>query len=175
MMTRIALGFALALGIATVCSAVPSWPFTTTDALIDRAKDIVIAKILSNGPGLPDDLSIAEVNITTVIKGDRTPGKAAVATRLRDGLEPGKNYMLINLGGLVGHADFVAIQELGAVEVPPGFDLKNLDGQTAKNQALMVLKVRRIAVLQQLLRLEAEKNLLDKAVPEKMRSEAAGI
>ena len=71
-----------------LCQAVPITLFTDTDTFVQRAQDIVIAKCLGPVPAggqYDDGLYPVDVQVVSVLKGAKKPGKAKIATRVAIG------------------------------------------------------------------------------------------
>jgi hypothetical protein len=139
--------------------------FTDTDTFVQHAKDIVVAKCtgpVPNADGDDDGLYPVDVEIVSVLKGDKKPGRAKIATIYP--METGKTYLLTSLGGSAHGTDFLAIPELSVVELPPGFKLDVLKDKKIAEQVKAVFAARRQANEREQLWLEKEKRLLDKAV-----------
>jgi hypothetical protein len=160
------VSLAVVLLTALPCQAVPITLFTDTDTFVRRAQDIVIAKCLGpvpDGRNYDDGLYPVDVQVSSVLKGTRKPGKDKIATIYP--MEAGKTYLLTSLGGSAHGTDFLAIPELSVVELPPNFQIDGLQGKKVAEQVQLVLAARRQENerLQRLL--EVEKKLLDLAVP----------
>ncbi len=101
--------------------AIPIGLFTDTDAYIDRARDIVLAKCVSV-PEKPaafiDGLYPVEVEVLKTLKGDRNPGPLKIGTVYL--MKPGGSYLLANSGGSAFGSDFLALPELSVVPLPTG-------------------------------------------------------
>jgi hypothetical protein len=139
--------------------------FVDTPTFIERARDIVIAKCLApvpEGNKYHDGLYPVDVEILSIIKGNKKEGKAKVATIYP--MEAGKRYLLSSLGGSAFGTDFLAVPELSVVELPAGMDLNGLQRKTARARVLAAFTARRAEVERKLRELNEEKILLDKAV-----------
>src|SRR5262245_63181681 len=83
--------------------AVPIWPPMDTPTFVDKSKDILVVKCLNPdvlGGGKDDGLTLVEVEVIAVIKGDRKTGKTRVGT-IGQPMEAGKRYMMASLCGHV--------------------------------------------------------------------------
>ena len=147
------------------CRAVPITSFTDTGTFVQRAKDIVIAECLApalDGRQYEDGLCPVNVQIVSVLKGAKQPGKATIATIYP--MEVGKTYLLTSLGGSAHGTDSQAVPELSVVELPLSFQLDGLKKKKVTEQVWAVFAARRQENERQQRLLEEEKKLLDKAV-----------
>ena len=139
--------------------------FSDIDTYLKRGNDIVIATAISiptNAPAeLGDGLHLVEVNVLRALKGLQQPGKQIVATIYP--MTTGRIYLLYSIGGSAGGTDFLAVPELSVVEVPPNFDLKQLDGRPLREQIALLFSQRLAQVRRSLSEMEHEKQLLEKA------------
>ena len=155
------------LFVCVQCLSVKITLFMDTDTFIKRAKDIVIAKCIS----LPEDgsgkigLSPVQVEILTVLKGDKKPGELKIVTIYP--MAPGKTYMLTSLGGSAHGTDFLALPELSVVPIPSNFELEQLKGKSLKEQVQRVFSRRLYEVEWVLEPLLREKVLLDKGLQDR--------
>ena len=157
---------ALFLLITAEAQAINITLFTDTDTFVQRAQDIVIAKCLGpvpDGRRYDDGLYPVDVQVASVLKGAKKPGKAKIATIYP--MEAGKTYLLTSLGGSAHGTDFLAIPELSVVELPPNFQFDDLKGKKVAEQVQAVFAARRQENERQQRLLNEEKKLLDKAVP----------
>lgn len=139
--------------------------FTDTDTFVQRAQDVVVAKctgLVPDARNYEDGLYPVDVQVVSVLKGAKKPGKAKIATIYP--MEAGKTYLLTSLGGSAHGTDFLAIPELSVVELPPNFKLDDLKGKKVAEQVQAVFAARRQENERQQRLLEEEKRLLDKAV-----------
>ncbi|MAG92628.1 MAG: hypothetical protein CMJ48_02585 [Planctomycetaceae bacterium] len=148
--------------------AIPISLFSDTDTYVDRARDIVIAKCVSV-PEQPltfvDGLYPAEVEVLKTVKGDRKAGPLKIGTVYL--MKPGGTYLLANSGGSAFGSDFLALPELSVVPLPTGFDLKQLEGKTPKQQVQIVFARHLYAIERQLAPLLEQQRLLRQAVKDK--------
>lgn len=151
--------------LVPAASAVPLVPFSDTDDFARRATEVVVADCLDPDPdpGPRFGVSTVAVDVVRVLKGDRKTGRAKLATTGQP-MEKGRRYLMTSFGGSALGTTFVANAQLAVVEVPPGFDLKALDGKTVPEQMQLVFDARREQVRVQLIRLGQEKTALEKAV-----------
>jgi hypothetical protein len=138
-MNRLLLSFALVLVSARPCAAIIITFFVDIPTFIERSGDIVIARCvrpdLDQGPYL-DNLHPAEVEVLTVLKGDKTRGRLRIATVYQ--LEAGKTYFLANSGGFAYGTNFLAIAERAVVKLPAKFRLEDLAGKKLTEQVQAV-------------------------------------
>ena len=156
---------ALLLLVTAEAQAITITLFTDTDTFVQRARDIVIAKCtgpVPDGRNYEDGLYPVDVQIVTVLKGAKKPGKATIATIYP--MEAGKIYLLTSLGGSAYGTDFLAVPELAVVELPHNFRLDDLKGRKVGEQVQAVFAARRQEIERQQRLLEEQKKLLDKAV-----------
>jgi hypothetical protein len=140
--------------------------FTDIDTFVQRAQDIVVAKCTGPVPNEEkyyDGLYPVDVQIVTILKGAKKPGKATIATIYP--MEVGKTYLLTSLGGSAHGTDFLAVPQLAVVELPHSFRLDDLKGKMVTEQVQAVFAARRQEIKRRQRELEEEKKLLDKAVP----------
>ncbi len=156
---------ALLVFVTAEAQAIKITAFTDTDTFVQRAQDIAIAKCTGpvlDGRDHDDGLYPVDVQIVTVLKGVKKPGKATIATIYP--MEVGKTYLLTSLGGSAHGTDFLAIPQLAVVELPPNFRLDDLKGKKVAEQVQAVFAARRQENERQQRLLEEENRLLDKAV-----------
>jgi hypothetical protein len=63
--------------------AVPVWPAMDTPTFVAKSKDILVVKCINPdvlGGGKNDGLTLVEVEVVVVVKGDRKVGKTRLAT-----------------------------------------------------------------------------------------------
>jgi hypothetical protein len=119
---------------ARPCTAIPITFFVDTPTFVERSRDIVIAKCLRPDVGegtYIDNLHPAEVEVLSVLKGDKTKGKRRIATVYT--LEAGKTYLLSS-GGSAYDTNFLAIAERSVVKLPANFRLDKLKGKKLTEQ-----------------------------------------
>jgi hypothetical protein len=158
----------LFLLVTAPAQAIKITVFIDTGAFVQRAQDIVVAKCLGPIPaGQPDDdgLYPVDVQVVSVLKGAKKPGRLRIATIYP--MEEGKTYLLTSLGGSALGTDFLSVPELAVVKLPLNFRLLDLQGKKLDEQVQTVFAARRLENERQQRLLEVEKKLLDKAFSEK--------
>jgi hypothetical protein len=156
----------LLLLVSSEAQAIKITLFTDTDTFVQRAQDIVVAKCtgpVPNGREYDDGLYPVDVQIVTILKGGKKPGKTTIATIYP--MEVGKTYLLTSLGGSAHGTDFLAVPQLAVVELPHSFRLDDLKGKKVTEQVQAVFAARRQEIERRQRELEEEKKLVDKAVP----------
>jgi hypothetical protein len=148
-------------------SAVPLWPVMDTPTYVAKAKDVLVVRCLDpNVPigtrGTVDGLTLVEVEVLAVVKGERTAGKTRLAT-LGQPMTAGARYLVGSFGGDAFGTGFLAQSDQAVVELPPDFDLKQLEGTSAAEQAEAVFVARKAQVERLLRLLQREKDMLDRA------------
>ncbi|MDX1963812.1 MAG: hypothetical protein SFX18_11700 [Pirellulales bacterium] len=129
------------VGLFPVASfAVPVFPPSPTAEFVEKASEILVVECLNPGFELgpkEDGMTLIEVKIVHVIKGDRVNGNRPLGkTRLAtigQPMQSGKRYMLASFGGDAFGTGFVAQSEQAVVELPADFDLATVtktDNQT---------------------------------------------
>ncbi len=139
-MKRLLISFALVLVSALPCAAIPITLFIDIPTFLERSRDLVIARCtrpdLDQGPYI-DGLHPAEVEVVSVLKGNKDKGKLRIATIYN--LEAGKTYLLACGGGGLAHeTDFLAIAERSVVKLPDSFRLEDLKGKKLAKQVQTV-------------------------------------
>jgi hypothetical protein len=141
-MNRLLISFALALVLALPCAAIPITFFVDIPTFIERSRDIVIAKCIRPDVGQGfyiDNLHPAEVEVQSVLKGDKTLGTMRIATVYN--LKAGKSYLLAcGAGGFAYGTSFLAIAERSVVKLPAKFRLADLKGKKLAEQLQAVFK-----------------------------------
>jgi hypothetical protein len=135
------LTLTLLLLVNSEAQAIKIAPFTDVDTLVRHAQDIVIAKCTGPvpvGQKFQDGLYPVDVQILTILKGGKKPGKATIATIYP--MEVGKIYLLTSLGGSAYGTDFLAVPELAVVELPHSFRLDDLKDKKVTEQVQAVLR-----------------------------------
>src|SRR5262249_7362675 len=163
----IAFGGMLILLSPTMARAVPVFPPMDTPTFVAKSKDILLVKCINPdvlGGEKNDGLTLVEVEVVIVVKGDRKTGKARLGT-IGQPMEAGKRYLMASFGGNVFDTGFLAQSDQAVVELPPDFDLKSLADKTVVAQAQAVFDARRAQVKKLLQRLQHEKKVLDYAAP----------
>ena len=160
-MTRKLLILSLVLLCYTPCHAIMVTLFDNTERYADLSRDIIIAKCVSCSPD-GGQLSMAEVDIIMVLKGNKKTGPFDIATL--DPIEPGQHYLLASMGGSTRGTDFLAVPELAIVPVPADFDFDSLKQKPLKQQLHMLFSRRLFELERQLAPLLEEQKLLEKAL-----------
>jgi hypothetical protein len=157
----------LTLLAATIAWAVPIWPPMDTPTFVAKSTDILIVRCIDPdvlGGGKNDGLTLVEVEVVLVAKGDRKAGKTRLGT-IGQPMAAGKRYLMASFGGDVFDTRFLAQSDQAVVELPADFDLKSLAGKTVVAQAQAVFDARRAQVEKLLQQLQREKKTLDHTVP----------
>ena len=157
----------VALAGATPCWAVMVTLFQNTDTFLERARDIVVVRVLElpkNGIiGWADGIYPAETEIVQVWKGGKKPGKHRIATIYP--MAVGSLYLISSLGGSAHGTDLLAIPELSVIPLPPHADLHSLESGTLRERFLRLIEWRKEEVAQERKTLEKENQLLESAAP----------
>jgi hypothetical protein len=138
-----------------------------TPTFVAKSTDIVIVRCINPdvlGGGKTDGLTLVEVEVVVVVKGDRKAGKTRLGT-IGQPMEAGKRYLMANFGGNVFDTGFLAQSDQAVTELPADFDLKSLAGKTAVQQVQAMFDARRAQVERLLLQLQREKKTLDHTLP----------
>jgi hypothetical protein len=138
-----------------------------TPTFVAKSKDILIVRCINPdvlGGGKDDGLTLIEVEVVAVVKGNRKAGKTRLAT-IGQPMEAEKRYLMGSFGGDVFDTGFLAQSDQAVVEVPADFDLKSLAGKTAVEQAQAIFDMRRAQVKKLLQQLQHEMKTLDYTVP----------
>ena len=154
-MSRLLAVFLIFL-VPTMAGAVPLWPPMDTPTFVAKTTDILIARCLNPdvlGGGKTDGLTLVEVEVLVVVKGDRKTGKTRLGT-IGQPMEAGNRYLMASFGGKWGDTDFVAQSDQAVVEMPADFDLKSLAGKTAVQQVQAIFDARRAQLERLLQRLQ---------------------
>ena len=136
---RLLLALVVVFLTTSLGRAVPITLFVDTATFVDRAKDIVVAKCLGpvpDGAEFDDGLYPVDVQVVSILKGDKKPGKIKIATIYP--MEAGKTYMLTSLGGSAFGTDFLAIPQMSVVELPPKLELVDLKGKKITEQVEII-------------------------------------
>jgi len=155
--------FVLVPGIAW---AIPVVPTMDTPSFVAKATDLLVVRCLNpdvKGGGKTDGLTLIEVEVLMVLKGERTVGKAKLATSGQR-MEKERRYLLASFGGSAFDTGFLAQSDQAVVELPPEFDLKSPDFVTDKLQYRVqrIFDARRAQVNRLILELQQEKAVLDR-------------
>jgi hypothetical protein len=161
------LGGILILLVPTTAWAVPLWPPLDTPTFVAKSSDILIARCTNPdvlGGAKTDGLTLVEVEVVAVLKGDRKVGKTRLGT-IGQRMETGKRYLMASFGGNAFDTGFLAQSDQAVTEMPADFDLKSLSDKTAVQQAQAIFDARRAQVERLLQQLQREKKILDLTVP----------
>ena len=162
----IAFGGIMILLSPTMARAVPVFPPMDTPTFVAKSKDILLVKCINPdvlGGEKTDGLTLVEVDVVLVIKGDRKAGKTRLGT-IGQPMEAGRRYLMASFGGNVFDTGFLAQSDQAVTELPANFDLKSLAGKTVVAQAQAVFDARRAQVEKLLRQLQREKKVLDHTV-----------
>jgi hypothetical protein len=146
--------------------AVPLVPPMDTATFVVKSTDILVARCLNSdvkGGGKNDGLTLIEVEILNVLRGDRKVGKAKLAT-IGQPMEKGKTYLLASFGGGAFDTGFLAQSDQAVVELPPDFDLQSLAGRKLVEQVQTIFDARRTQLERLIRKLQLEKAALDPTV-----------
>ncbi len=139
----------LLLGGAVYAVMVATYPGGTDPAT--DCTEIFIAKCISfpkNGPGIEvehfkppavvvgDDFHPVEVEVVRMLKGDAHSGRRIIGAHYP--MAPGRNYLLYRYGDEGGGPDVFAALHYMVMEVPPTFDLAQLNGKPLGEQINMI-------------------------------------
>jgi uncharacterized protein (TIGR03067 family) len=161
------LAVILILLVPMISWAVPVFPPMDTPTFVAKTTDILIVRCINAdvlGGGKNDGLTLVEVEVLVIIKGQRNTGKTRLGT-IGQPMESGKRYLMASFGGSVFDTGFLAQSDQAVVELPADFDLKSLAGRTAVAQAQTVFDARRAQVEKLLHQLQHEKKTLDHTAP----------
>jgi hypothetical protein len=159
---------ALLLFVATTLAcAVPVLPPMDTPTFVAKSTDLLIVRCRNpdvRGGGKNDGLTLVEVEVLVVLKGERKAGKTRLGT-IGQPMEAGKRYLMASFGGDVFDTGFLAQSDQAVVELPADFDVKSLPGKTVVAQAQAVFDARRAQVEKLLHQLQHEQKVLEHTVP----------
>lgn len=152
--------------VPTMAWAIPLVPPMDTPTFVVKATDLLVVRCLNpdvNGEAKIDGLTLIEVQVLMVLKGDRKVGKAKLAT-IGQRIEKGQRYLLASFGGSAFDTGFLAQSDQAVVELPPNFDLESLDFVTDKLQYRVqkIFDARRAQVNRMIQELQREKAVLDR-------------
>src|SRR5215831_15434079 len=97
----IAFGGIMILLSPTMARAVPVFPPVDTPTFVAKSKDILLVKCINPdvlGGEKTDGLTLVEVDVVLVIKGDRKAGKTRLGT-IGQPMEAGRRYLMASFGG----------------------------------------------------------------------------
>ena len=166
-MSRLPTGLLILLAPMIAC-AVPVFPPMDTPTFVAKSTDILIVRCLNPdvlGGEKNDGLTLVEVEVVAVLKGDRKTGKARLGA-IGQPMEAGKRYLMASFGGEAFDTGFLAQSDQAVVELPADFDLKSLSDKTEVEQAQAIFDARRAQVERLLLQLQREKKTLDHTAPQ---------
>ena len=152
--------------VPTIAGAVPVLPPMDTATFVAKSTDILIVRCINPdvlGGGKNDGLTLVEVEVVVVLKGDRKTGKARLGT-IGQPMEAGKRYLMASFGGEAFDTGFLAQSDQAVVELPADFDLKSLAGKTVIEKVQAIFDARRAQVERLLEQLQREKKVLDYTV-----------
>jgi hypothetical protein len=152
--------------VPTMAWAIPVVPTMDTPTFVVKATDLLVVECLNRdvkGGGKNDGLTLIEVEVLMVLKGERKVGKAKLAT-IGQRMEKGRRYLLASFGGSAFDTGFLAQSDQAVVELPPEFDLKSPDFASDKLQYRVqrIFDARRAQVNRLILQLQQEKAVLDR-------------
>src|SRR3979490_2484887 len=120
------LAVILILLVPIIAWAVPVFPPMDTPTFVAKTTDILIVGCINAdvlGGEKTDGLTLVEVEVLVVIKGDRKTGKTRLGT-IGQPMEAGKRFLMASFGGDVFDTGFLAQSDQAVVELPADFDLK---------------------------------------------------
>jgi hypothetical protein len=156
----------LVLATSAAASAVPLVPVMDTEQFVVKATDILIVRCLNpdvKGGPKNDGLTLVEVEVLSVLKGERKVGSAKLAT-IGQRMAKGQRYLMASFGGSVFDTGFLAQSDQAVVELPPDFDIESHTFATEKllYRVLKIFDARRAQVNRMILELQREKAILDR-------------
>ena len=158
------LASVLVLMASASASAVPLIPVMDTETFVVKTTDILVVRCVNpdvNGGAKTDGLTLVEVEVLTVLKGERKVGNAKLAT-IGQRMEKGQRYLMASFGGSAFDTGFLAQNDQAVVELPPDFDLKSLDGVVLLERVQSIFDARRVQVERLIRQLQREKAVLDR-------------
>jgi hypothetical protein len=161
-MSRLLVGL-LTLLAPTITCAVPVFPPMDTATFVVKSTDLLVVRCLNpdiKGGEKNDGLTLIEVDVLMVLRGERKVGNVKLAT-IGQRMTKGERYLLANFGGSAFDTGFLAQSDQAVVELPPDFDLKSLAGVVLLEQVQSIFDARRVQVEQLIRRLQQEKAVLD--------------
>ena len=164
-MSRSLAGLFVLLAPAVVC-AIPVFPPMDTPTFVAKSTDLLVVRCLNpdvKGGEKNDGLTLIEVEILVVLKGERKLGNAKLAT-IGQRMEKGQRYLLASFGGSAFDTGFLAQSDQAVVELPPDFDLKSLDGFVLLERVQSIFDARRAQVERLIRQFQQEKAVLDRTV-----------
>lgn len=152
----------LVLTATASASAIPLVPVMDTEQFVVKASDILVVRCvnpdLKSGPKI-DGMTLVEVEVLSVLKGERKVGNAKLAT-IGQRMEKGKRYLMASFGA----SEFLAQSDQAVVELPSDFDIESLAFATDKllNRVQKIFDARRAKVNRMIQELQREKAVLDR-------------
>jgi hypothetical protein len=162
-MSRSLAGLFVLLAPAVVC-AIPVFPPMDTPTFVAKSTDLLVVRCLNpdvKGGGKNDGLTLIEVEILVVLKGERKLGNAKLAT-IGQRMEKGQRYLLASFGGSAFDTGFLAQSDQAVVELPRDFELKSLEGRVLLERVQSIFDARRAQVERLIRQLQQEKAVLDR-------------
>ena len=155
------LASVLVLTASASASAVPLFPVMDTEQFVVKATDILLVRCVNpdvNGGPKIDGLTLVEVEVLAVLKGERKVGNAKLAT-IGQRMEKGQRYLMASFGA----SEFVAQSDQAVVELPSDFDIESPAFATDKllNRVQKIFDARRAQVNRMIQELQREKAVLD--------------
>jgi hypothetical protein len=150
--------------VPTMAWAIPLLPPMDTPTFVVKSTDLLVARCVNpdiKGGGKNDGLTLIEVDVLVVLKGERKVGNAKLAT-MGQRMEKGQRYLLASFGGSAFDTGFLAQSDQAVVELPPDFDLKSLDGVVLLERVQGIFDARRTQVDRLIRQLQREKAVLDR-------------
>src|SRR5260221_12854881 len=146
-MSRLLAGILFGL-VPTMAWAIPLLPPMDTPTFVVKSTDLLVVRCLNpdvKGGAKNDGLTLIEVEVLVVLKGDRKVGNVKLAT-IGQRMERGQRYLLASFGGSAFDTGFLAQSDQAVVELPPDFDLKSLDGVVLLERVQSIFDARRAQV-----------------------------
>ena len=91
----------LALLSPTMSRAVPVWPPMDTPTFVAKSTDLLVVRCINPdvlAGGKNDGLTLIEVEVVVIVKGDRKAGKTRLGT-IGQPMEASKRYLMASFGG----------------------------------------------------------------------------
>ncbi len=160
---------AILLVLSSGAMAWPEAPLPAMDAqsFADKATELFIVKCLDpelNKGAKISPSAISEIDVLSVIKGERQPGKSRLISRPHP-MEAGKLYLVAVFRTKPKQPAYEAQSPQAFTEIPGNFDRTRLTGKPAAQQAVMIFEARREQVDTLIQKLQKEKAVLDAARP----------
>lgn len=160
------LASVLVLTASASASAVPLIPVMDTEKFVVKTTDILVVRCVNpdvKGGAKTDGLTLVEVEVLTVLKGERKVGNAKLAT-IGQRMEKGQRYLMASFGGSAFDTGFLAQSDQAVVELPPDFDIESPAFATDKllYRVQKIFDARRAQVNRMIQELQREKAVLDR-------------